>query len=216
LNIDHHVTNTEFGTLNWVEPGCVSTTQMILVLADAFDWEVTQPVAVCLLCGLVTDTRSFRTANVDESAMHAALRLMQAGASLPETTRRALGQQPLSSLRLWGSAIDGLHLEDGILWTQVTRDMRQQWGLSEDGDSGLTNFLSGVREARIVVVFTERNNGIVDVGMRSVPGLDVAQVALRLGGGGHPQAAGCTLEVSLPVAKERVLTELRRGLAEID
>ena len=148
--------------------------------------------------------------------MQAALRLMDAGASLPEITRRALGQQPLDSVRLWGSAIDGLHLEDGILWTEVTRDMRQRWNLREDGDSGLTNFLSGVREARIVVVFTERNNGTVDVGMRSVPGLDVAQVALRLGGGGHPQAAGCTLEASLPVVKERVLAELRRSLAEID
>ena len=214
LNIDHHVTNTNFGTLNWVEPICVSTTQMVLTLADALGWEVTQPVAVCLLSGLVTDTRSFRTANVDHAAMQAALRLMEAGASLAEITRQALGQQPLASLRMWGRAIDGLHLEDGILWTEVTRDMRQQWNLSEDGDSGLTNFLSGVREARIVVVFTERNNGIVDVGMRSVPGLDVAKVALKLGGGGHPQAAGCTLETSLPLARERVLAELKHSLAE--
>jgi phosphoesterase RecJ-like protein len=146
--------------------------------------------------------------------MKAALRLMEAGASLAEITQRALGQRPLASLRLWGQAIDGLHLEDGILWTEVTRAMRQQWDLSEDGDSGLANFLSGIREARIVVVFTERNNGIVDVGMRSVPGLDVAQVALKLGGGGHPQAAGCTLETSLSLARERVLAELKRSLAE--
>ena len=146
--------------------------------------------------------------------MRAALRLMEAGAPLAEITRRVLGQLPLSSLRLWGQAIDGLHLEDGVLWTEVTRDMRQRWNLGENGDSGLTNFLSGVREARVVVVFTELNNGTVDVGMRSVPGLDVAQVALKLGGGGHPQAAGCTLDASLPQVRERVLTELRRSLAE--
>ena len=91
--------------------------------------------------------------------------------------------------------------------------MRQRWSLGEDGDSGLTNFLSGVREAVIVVVFTERDNGTIDVGMRASPGQDVAQVALRLGGGGHPQAAGCTIEGSLSAAKEQVLSELHRSLS---
>jgi phosphoesterase RecJ-like protein len=74
--------------------------------------------------------------------------------------------------------------------------------------------LSGVRESKAVVVFTERDNGTIDVGMRSVPGYDVAKVAYRLGGGGHPQAAGCTLEGALAEIKERVLDEVRQGLAE--
>lgn len=213
INIDHHVTNTEFGTVNWVDPTSVATTQMILNLADALGWQITQPVALCLLTGLVTDTRSFRTSNVDIDAMRAALRLMELGAPLREVTRRALDQRPLASVRLWGQAIEGLHLEDGILWTEVTHAMRQQWSLGEDGDSGLTNFLSGVREAQVVVVFTERGNDTVDVGLRAMPGLDVAQVALRLGGGGHPRAAGCTLEGSLAGAREQVLAEIRLSLA---
>lgn len=215
LNIDHHITNTCFGTVNWVDPSSVSTTQMILALADALGWELTQPVAVCLLTGLVTDSRSFRTANVDDAALEAALRLMSAGAFLNEIAHRVFDGRSLASTRLWGRAIDALHLEDGILWTEVTRAMRREWQLNDDGSSGLVNFLSGVREARVVVVFSERNNGIIDVSMRSEPGIDVAQVALRLGGGGHPQAAGCTLEGDLPQVRQRVLAELRRSLAEL-
>lgn len=214
LNIDHHVTNTLFGTVNWVDPSSVATTQMLLKLADALGWALSAPVADCLLSGLVTDTRSFRTYNVDTEAMRAVLRLMEAGAALNEIARKALDQRPLASVRLWGQAIDGLQTDGEVLWTEVTRDMRQRWGLSENGDSGLANFLSGVREAKAVVVFTERDNGTIDVGMRSVPGYDVAKVAYRLGGGGHPQAAGCTLEGELPAIKERVLDEVRRGLAE--
>ena len=214
LNIDHHVTNTLFGTVNWVDPSSVATTQMILKLADALGWKLSPPVADCLLNGLVTDTRSFRTYNVDTEAMRAVLRLMEAGAALNEITRKVLDQRPLASVRLWGKAIDGLRTDGEVLWTAVTRDMRQRWGLSENGDSGLANFLSGVREAKAVVVFTERDNGIIDVGMRSVPGYDVARVAYRLGGGGHPQAAGCTLEGELATIKERVLEEVRRGLVE--
>ncbi len=213
INIDHHITNTFFGTINWVDPSAVATAQMVLTLADALQWPLTQPVAVCLLTGLVTDTRSFRTLNVDQAAMRAALRLVEAGASPGEIAHRALDQRPLAAVRLWGQAFSDLHLEDGILWTEITCAMRRRWSLGENGDSGLANFLVGVREADVVLVFTEREDGTVDVGMRAAPGLDVAQVALKLGGGGHPQASGCTLTGDLTQVKERVLAEVRASLA---
>ncbi len=214
INIDHHVTNTLFGTVNWVDPMSVATSQMVLELAQALGWELTPSVAVCLLTGLVTDTRSFRTSNVDARAMQAALRLMEAGASLSEITHQVLDQRPLDSVRLWGQAIAHLHLQDGLLWTEVTQDMRRQWAVGQNGDSGLANFLSGVREADVVVVFTERDDGTVDVGMRAVPGYDVSQVALKLGGGGHPQASGCTMKGDLSQIRQRVLDEVQRSLAE--
>jgi phosphoesterase RecJ-like protein len=214
VNVDHHITNTRFGTVNWVDPEAAATTQMILELAEALKWELVPPVATCLLNGLITDTRSFRTSNVDSRTIRAALRLMEAGASLPDITRQALEQRSLASVRLLGQAIEQLHLEDGILWTVVTRAMRQQVGLDGNDFSGLANFLSGIREADVVAVFTERENGTIDVGLRAAPGFDVAEPALRLGGGGHPQAAGCTLDGDLTQVQERLLSELRRSLAE--
>ncbi|MGD8464075.1 MAG: bifunctional oligoribonuclease/PAP phosphatase NrnA [Anaerolineae bacterium] len=214
INIDHHVTNTLFGTVNWVDVSRAATAHIILDLADAYQWQTTEAIATCLLTGIVTDTRSFRTSNVDRDTVQAALHLMDAGASLSEVARRSLEQRPLSTVRLWGQAFERLHLEDGILWTEITSDMRRAVGLPENGSKGLANFLSGIREAQVVVVFAERDDDTVDVGMRSVPGIDVAQVALSLGGGGHPQASGCTLAEPLPDVKDRVLTELRRSLAQ--
>ena len=214
LNVDHHVTNTNYGTLNWVDPSCAATTQMVLYLAEALGWELTEPVAMCLLTGLVTDTRSFRTSNVDLATLRAALRLMEAGASLSQVAQRSLGQQPLAQVRLFADAVGRVRLEEGILWTSVTRAMRRRWMVDEDGTSGLANSLSGVREAQVVVVFTERNNGTIDVGLRAVPGYDVARLAIGLGGGGHPQAAGCTLEGDLEQIREQVLTQVRQSVAE--
>lgn len=214
LNIDHHVTNTEFGAVNWVDPRSVATAQMVLTLAEELGWTVTPEVATCLLTGLVTDTRAFRTHNVDDAAMQAVQRLMAAGASLKAITRMTLGRRPLASVRLWGQAFERLHLDDGILWTEVTGAMRQRWSLGEEFTSGLANFLSEVEEAQVVVVFTERDNGSIDVSMRAIPGYDVAEVALSLGGGGHPQAAGCMLWGDLAEARQRVLAEVQRSLAE--
>jgi bifunctional oligoribonuclease and PAP phosphatase NrnA len=208
INIDHHITNTRFGLLNWVDPAAVATAQMILALAEHKAWPITVDVATCLLTGLVTDTRSFRTPNTDQASMQAALGLMEAGASLPDITRRALDQRPLAVIRLWGQAIERCQLERGVLWTEVTRDQRQSWALDGNSESGLANFLSSVREATVVVVFAEQDNGLVDVGLRAVPGTSVAEVALRLGGGGHPQAAGCTLAGDLAYVKRVVLHEV--------
>ena len=214
VNMDHHVTNTYFGAVNWVDPTAVATAQMVLELAEALGWPLTQPVAINLLTGLVTDTRSFRTANVGAAALRAGLQLVEAGASLSTITQRVLDQRPLASVRLWGEAIDHAILQDGVLWAEVTRPMRQRWSAAENGDSGLANFLSGVREAQVVVVLTERDDGTVDVGMRSAPGYDVSGVAISLGGGGHPQASGCTLRAGLDRAREQVLAEVQRYLSQ--
>jgi len=214
LNLDHHITNTQFGTLNWVDPSCVATAQMVLYLAKALGWRVTEPVAVCLLAGIVTDTRSFRTSNVDAATLRAALQLVEAGASLSQVARQSLDQQPLAQVRLFADAVGGLCLEDGILWTWVTRAMRQRWAVFDNGTSGLSNSLVGVREAQVVVVFTERDNGTIDIGFRAAPGYDVSQVAASLGGGGHPLAAGCTLSGDLERVQDQVLGQVRRSVAE--
>lgn len=214
INVDHHVTNVNFGSLNWVDPTSVATAQMVLKLAEYAGWPVDAEVATCLLTGLVTDTRAFRTANVDAAALNAALRLIQAGASLVQVTQLALSRRPLATVRLWGEAIGRLQFEDGLLWTYITQEMRQANGVSANGESGLSNLLADVREAEVVVVFTERDGGEIDVSMRTVPGRDVAGVALALGGGGHPQAAGCTLPGPLAAVEPRVLAAVRRALAE--
>lgn len=215
VNIDHHITNTLFGSVNLVEPACVATAQLVLVLADALGWDLDQYAALCLLTGIVTDTRGLRTSNVDAAVLRAALRLTEAGASLAEITRRTLDQRPLSVVRLWGEAIECLRLEEGILWTEVTGEMLERWSPAEDGMTGLSNFLAGVQEACVIAVLVERNGGeTVDVGLRAAPGYDVSGVALRLGGGGHPQASGCTLKGDLRRVREQVLDELRHSLAE--
>ena len=101
------------------------------------------------------------------------------------------------------------HLEGRILWSEITQEMREQIGSRGDGDAGLVNFMSTANEADIAVIFDELEDGQVNVSMRAAPGYDVSQVALNLGGGGHPQAAGCTVPGPLDDAKCTVLSMLR-------
>lgn len=212
INIDHHVTNVGFGSVNWVDPNSASTAQMVLVLIERLEVALDSTMATCLLNGIVTDTRGFRTSNTTPAVMEAATRLMTAGASLSEITERVFNRRPLALIRLWGRALSAAQLDGRIIWTEISQAMKHECGLSNDSDDGLVSFLTSANEADVGVVFTEKDDGTIDVSMRSIPGIDISNVAMRLGGGGHPQAAGCELSSSLAEARGMVLAELRRTL----
>jgi phosphoesterase RecJ-like protein len=214
VNIDHHVTNVDFGSVNWVDPNSAATAQMMLTLMEHLEISLDPTIATCLLNGIVTDTRGFRTPNTTPDVMEAATRLMAAGASLPEITDRVFNRRPLAMLCLWGKALGTVQLDGRIIWTEISQAMRRECGLNSDSDDGLVSFLTSANEADVGIVFTEKDDGTIDVSMRSMPGVDISGVAIRLGGGGHPQAAGCNLNGSLTEARERVLAELRRSLLE--
>lgn len=214
INIDHHITNLQYGALNIVDSQAASTTQVLFNLARALNWPIDAKVAQCLLAGLVTDTRGFRTANVDAAVMATAQALLEAGASLTLITENTLNRRSAASICIWGKALNALQIEDRIIWTAIPLSMRPDCDHVENSDTGLVSFLVEAEEADVSVVFSERENGRIDVGMRAVPGFDVSQVALSFGGGGHPLAAGCSLYTTLPAAQAQVLAALRAALAE--
>ena len=207
--LDHHVTNLHFGTLNYVDPRAASTSEIVFALADALGAPIGQEAATCLLTGVVTDTLGFRTSNVTPKVLTIASRLMELGADLHRITELTLGNRPLSIMRLWGLALSRLHLEDGILWAEVTREMREQAGVPDEDDGGLVSHLITAHEARVAAVFGELNDGTIDLDLRATLPYEVASVALRLGGGGHPQASGAHLPGPLADAEQQVLTLLR-------
>jgi phosphoesterase RecJ-like protein len=214
LNIDHHVTNLMFGAANLVDSLATSTCELVYRLSLAMGWPLSPAAAQCLLTGVVSDTLGFRTSNVTASLLGIAQVLMEAGASLALVNENVFQRSTLASICLWGRALVSTQVEDRIIWTAIPLDDRAQCYGVEQSDTGLASFLVAAEEADVSVVLTERKDGKVDIGMRAKPGFDVAQVALTLGGGGHPQAAGCTLHLGINQAQQRVLAALRTALAE--
>lgn len=212
LNIDHHVTNVHFGDVNFVDAQASSTAEVVLGLLEHMDVPLDADIATSLLIGIVTDTRGFRTSNVTVPVMEAALHLMQAGASLSYITQHGLERRSIEAMRLWGAALGRMRIVDGLIWASLPLEMRRAVGYAGSGDAGLASFLLSAEAADISVVFVERDDGRVEVGMRAVPGFDVAQVALHFGGGGHSLAAGFNIAGPLEKAQEQVLAILRDDL----
>jgi len=210
INIDHHATNVDFGEINWVDVQAAATAQILVRLIHALDVPLNPEIATCLLHGILTDTLGFRTLNANVEVLKTAIELIKAGASLAQLTDQIFNHRPIAVVRMWAEAMRGMHLEGQVLWTQITRDMRRRIGYEQDGDAGLVSFLNTVSEANIAIVFDELSDGRINVSMRAARGYDVSQVALALGGGGHPQAAGCTISGPLEDARNKVLSMLQR------
>jgi phosphoesterase RecJ-like protein len=206
--IDHHVTNTRFGSVNWVEANCAATCQMLTALADALDIPIDRQIAVCLLTGIVTDTLCFRTSNTTPDVLEAAMRLQRAGAELPAIVQRTLNRLPFNTLRLWAPVLARVQLREGVVWAGATNAELNAAG-HEDDDLRLNSVLSSVNEADMSAVFTEKvnDNGepVVECSFRAKPGFNVGDLAFRLGGGGHAPASGCTVPGTLDQVIEQVI-----------
>ena len=168
INIDHHVTNLRYGSANLVAPQATSTAEVVYYLARALDWSIGPEAAQCLLTGLVTDTRGFRTSNVTHETLGIAQALMEAGASLSIITEGVLERRDFDTICIWGEALAAAQVDDRIIWTAIPLSMRDRCNGVKQSDSGLANFLVGADEADVAVVFSEREGGEVDVGMRSM------------------------------------------------
>lgn len=213
VNIDHHATNAQFGTINWVDPHAAATAEMLYRLAVTLAVPLSAELATTLLTGIVTDTRGFRTSSTTAATLTMAADLANHGASLFQIMDLTLERRSLAGLHLWGEALHRAQRHGRVVWSELTAADRARHGVSDNsGDTGLSGFLLTANEADVAILFTERN-GTVEVSMRARPGFDVAEAALVLGGGGHPQAAGCTVSGPLPQARRQVIAAVDASLA---
>ncbi len=210
--IDHHITNTNFGDINWVAPTCAATCQMLAQLAGALGVPLEGPLAECLLTGIVTDTLCFRTSNTNADVLEVAMRLMRGGADLARITERTVNRQPFSLVKLWSLVLPSVQLEEGVIWAEIQRTQFQAAG-HPPSDVNLSSFLVKADEADISAVFAEKEDqegvAAIECSFRAKPGFDVSQVAFSFGGGGHPPASGCTISGTLSQVITQVIPALK-------
>lgn len=213
INIDHHVTNTRFGTVNLVQP-LPSTAEIVHTLLRHLRVQPDSDIAAALLTGLLTDTRCFRTGNVTARQLRTAIALMDAGTSLTELTELLFNREPASTICLWGQALASAQTQGQVIWTEIDHDMMRRCRASPSDADGLVSFLASTMGVDAALVLREKDDGRIEVSMRAGPGWDVSRVALQLGGGGHPRAAGCTLTGTINAVRERVLSAVEGALRE--
>lgn len=214
LNVDHHGDNTGFGRVNVVDPQAASTTILVHRLLAALDVPVDLDTAVALYVGIVTDTGRFMYANADAEAHRVAAELIERGVEVDEVFRRLYEGRPPARALLLGRALSRLELRLGgrLAATWLTIADLDETGADEADSEGAIDHLRALRGVEVAALAREPRAGggrVQKVSLRSAdPGIDVSRIARAGGGGGHPMAAGFSLEGSAADAIALVEREL--------
>jgi phosphoesterase RecJ-like protein len=212
LNFDHHITNPGFAKANFVDASMTATAELLTNLLPGLGLPLTQEVAECLLCGLVSDTLGFRTANTGAAALACAQTLLAAGADLPRIYDLALNRRSFAAVQLWGQVLNRTAVTDGIAWATIPLAIKQSVGYNGKGDADVINVLSSINEANVFITIIENNDNNVKISWRARPGIDVSKIAQAFGGGGHVSAAGATVNGSLLDVEQKILEKTRSSL----
>jgi len=194
--LDHHASNTGFGTINLVDPGAAATAVLAAGLVDRLGIPLTEQIALGLYAGLVTDTGSFKFSATTPQVHELAARLLATGIDPGIVSRQPYDRPPFTYLGLLAAALQRAILDRdaagglGMVWTTVTKADRAASGLPLDAAESVIDEIRRTDEAEVAVVLKEDDKGDWQVSMRSKAVIDVAKVCTALGGGGHARAAG--------------------------
>jgi bifunctional oligoribonuclease and PAP phosphatase NrnA len=186
---------------------------MVYHIAVAAKVGITPSMATCLYAGILSDTGTFTYSSTTADTFAMVHHLAACGASPSKIARDIYLSNPASKIRLLGIALSNLQCDDNLAWTWVTsKDMDRIGAIPEDCE-GVVNYLISIAGVESAVFLREvANADQFRLSIRSKGKTDVAQIAEHFGGGGHRNASGCTIDGPLPIALERILTQLRTGL----
>ena len=216
VNIDHHITNPKFGDVNWVVPEATATGEMIYDLLKRMEVPMTPPIATALYTALLSDTGAFRYANTNGKSLRIGAELIEKGAD-PALIARGLFEiiRP-EKMKLLGEVLARMELshDKKVAWVEVTQAQLEKTNTIEADTEDFIDYPRLIKGVEAAVFFREVNPKQYKISLRSEGKVDVSALAKRWGGGGHRNAAGCTITGTGEEIKKQVLSSLLEAVSE--
>lgn len=214
VNIDHHVSNTRFGEVNWVDAQAAAVGEQIFALLTALEVDMRGDIGNLIFLAIMTDTGSFKYANTTERTLQIASNLVSLGVSPSEIASLYYDSTTAGSALLRGQVLSNMHFESEgrLCWAEITQEMYKSVGGEEHEPEGLVGEMRSIAGVEISILIHEIESGGARAGLRSRGNWDVNIIAQELGGGGHPNASGCFIPGDYEEIKTRILTTAMRHL----
>jgi phosphoesterase RecJ-like protein len=214
VNIDHHATTALFGTINWIDSTASAVGEMIYNLCKATGVRVTREIAECVYTALITDTGSFHYSNTTERTFKVASELVRAGVKPAKVSEAVFASYPWSKIELLGEVLSTVRRDETgrVAWMRQTLEMQERAGASEEDGDGFVNYPLTCDKVEAVALLKEKEPGIYRTSLRSKGDVNVARIAEQFGGGGHRNAAGCTLVGAWDEAERTIVRMLKDAI----
>ena len=212
VNVDHHLGCDRFGRHNLIDPKASATAALVYRIIRAAGDEVDYPTALCIYTAVLSDTGSFHYSNADPEAFAIAGDMIAKGVKAWDVNENLYESEPPQRIALLALALSDLTVSPGGEYASVTvtQDMYKKTGSTAEDTDRFINYPRSIRGVQVALFFREVSEGVFKVGFRSKGKVNVAAVSAHFGGGGHHNAAGCTIEGSLGQVKRLVFDRLEQ------
>ena len=211
---DHHSKNSmfaDYNIVNHVSPACAQ------ILVSSFEYlniEITKEIATNLLTGIITDTGGFKNSGITQETFEFAGWALSKGVHVPTVYREAMLVTTKTKFEAQKLAMQRMEFfEDGkIAFTYMTKEDDEKIGVEAGDHDGIVEIGRNIKGVEVSVFLYQREDGSFKGSLRSNDYVDVADVCMMFGGGGHIKAAGCTIEMKLEDAKKAIIEEVKKHL----
>lgn len=215
VNIDHHITNNNYGNINIVDANASSTGEVICEIIKKLNWQINKDIAELLYVAILTDTGGFRFENTTPNTFDCAANLVAAGVQPSTMYRKCYESKPKAMALLNAYAIQNAVFKenDKIAYTILTKEDMKNFNAKSDYTEGISEALRQIMSTEVAILLKEADNQSTKVSLRS-KNINVAEIAEAFGGGGHKYAAGCTIQKPPKIALEKLLQLIKKSLNE--
>lgn len=216
LAVDHHATNRMFAEYTWLDADAAATCEMIYSLILALGVKPDKKMAEALYTGVSTDTGCFRFSNTTPQTHRIAARLMETGIDAASINQKMFGTKSRRRIEIEKHILSHMEFHFGgrVAMIFVTTEMVKELHATEGDLEGITSIPREVEGVLIGLTFRQKDDGSYKVSMRSQPPVNAGKLCGVLGGGGHPCAAGCSVQGDLDTVKKQLLELCAQGLEE--
>lgn len=216
VNIDHHPSNTEFGSFNLVDPDACATAELVYDILRVLPVSLDYCAATSIYTAILTDTGSFRFSNSNARAFEIASAMIARGVDAAWVSQMVYDQQSIGRLRLLSRGLDTLELSprDKAACMVITRQMLRNTHTGIEDVEGFVNYARSIFGVEVGFLLREEEPGSFRVTFRSKGSADVAKIAGHFGGGGHRNAAGATIQGDPQEIKRQVFEKIEEALDE--
>ncbi len=214
INIDHHITNDFFGTVNHVVPNASSTAEIIYDLFESLKFQIDKKIAALLYLGIMTDTGSFRFENTTSRTHQVVSRLLKFNLPVNAFYQRLYETVLVSDLHGFTKLISKFesHFNGQVVTIKLRRKLVEKFSQEFDLRDKIFHHLRTIKGVEVVAIFTEHGKNKTRVNLRSLGKVDVARLAAAYQGGGHRRASGCVVHANLEHAQQNILSDLKKIL----
>jgi phosphoesterase RecJ-like protein len=195
INIDHHSSNNDFGTINIVSAEMSSTSEIVYQLLQIWEQQLTPQIATNLLFGIYFDTGSFMHTNTTPACLEIAQTLLKKGADHQQIIKNLYKNFSESKFNLWGDILTNFKLTDNnIITTAITQEDIKKHQSCKDDLSGIIDYLATGKETNYTLLINEGENNLIKGSLRTQNEQhNMSEIAKQFGGGGHKKASGFSL-----------------------